>query len=131
MSPEISPDRYVRVGVEVGRSLAEASQPLLGILVCHHLSVHPPQESGPRYRSPRCPPSSPPPESESKSSKWPPVVTSYASDSVVSALPACRDIIGRCQGVERSHWLVSSNSKVGLQTTSRNTETFLKMTPIP
>jgi hypothetical protein len=32
--------------------------------------------------------------------------------------------------VERSHWLVSSNSKVGLQKASRNTETFLKTTPI-
>ena len=68
---------------------------------------------------------------ESGSSKCPLVVTSYASDSVVSALPACWDVIGRGQGVERSHWLVRSSSKVWLQTASRNTETFLKFTIIP
>ena len=51
-----------------------------------------------------------------------PLVGSYASDSVVSALPPCCVVIGRYQGVERCHWLALLNSKVHLWTTSHNTK---------
>ena len=51
-----------------------------------------------------------------------PLAESYASDSVVSALPPCCVVIGRYQGVERCHWLALLNSKVHLWTTSHNTK---------